>query len=192
MSAILEKLITADELFELPHDMNGNDYRSELNQGELKLMPPTGGEHGLVTADITIEIGVFVKANNLGRVFGAETGFILERDPDTVKGADVAFITHERLAQIERIERYVPFAPDIAVEVLSPSNSVLEIEEKIDLYFAAGAKLIWIINPRRKTVSVYSAPDKSKTLTEKDTLDGGDVLPGFTHELAKLFKIGKR
>lgn len=195
MSTIIEpttQLMTADELLVMPHSEDGNDYRYELIKGELKKMSPTKPMHGIVTARLTIAVGQHVEAEDTGEVFGAETGFLVEQNPDTIIAADVAFVTHERLATIENIEKFVPFAPDLAVEVLSPSNTVDEIDNKIALYFAAGARLVWVANHKRRKLWVYPSPNKAHILTEADTLDGGDVLPGFKYNLAKLFTIGKR
>ncbi len=186
------KLMTADELLTLPTYEDGNDYRYELIRGELKKMSPTKPLHGIFTAEIAAELIFFVRANNLGRVFGAETGFIVEQNPDTVFGIDVAFVSHERLATVENYEKFFPFAPDLAVEVLSPGNTVDEIDEKIAFYFAAGARLVWIVNPKRRTVTVYTSPRELRVYAEDETLDGGAVLPGFQCDLAKLFTIGKR
>lgn len=195
MSTILgttTRLMTADELLMMPRGENGNDYRYELIRGELKKMSPTKPMHGIVTARLTIAVGQHVETEDVGEMFGAETGFVVEQNPDTVIGADVAFVSHERLSTIENIEKFVPFAPDLAVEVLSPSNTVDEIDEKIALYFAAGARLVWVANPKRRTFSVYRSSRDVQILTDADTLNGGDVLPGFTYDLAKLFTIGKR
>lgn len=186
------RLMTADELLTMPHSEYGNDYRFELVKGELKKMSPTKPMHGIVTARLTVAVGQHVEAEDLGEVFGAETGFLVERDPDTVLAADVAFVTHERLATIENIEKFMPFAPDVAVEVLSPSNTVDEIDDKIAAYFAAGTRLVWVANHRRRTLKVYRSTNDILILGETDTLDGGDVLPGFSYSLAKLFTIGRR
>ncbi len=107
-------------------------------------------------------------------------------------GADVAFISHERLAKIENPDKFGPFAPDLAVEVLSPGNRPGEIEEKVALYFAAGARAVWVFNPKKRTAAVYTSPSDVRVLNEHDTLDGGEVLPGFTLDLAKLFAVGKK
>ena len=181
------RLMTAEELFELPTYAQHNDYRYELIRGELKKMSPTKPLHGIFTAEITAELIMFVRAHNLGRVFGAETGFLVERDPDTVLGVDAAFVSHERLATVESFEKFFPFAPDLAIEVLSPGNTVDEIDEKIELYFAAGSLAVWVFNPKRRLVMVYRSPRALQILGETDTLDGGSVLPGFRLDLARLF-----
>jgi Uma2 family endonuclease len=187
------RLITADELEDMPHrDEHGNDCRLELIRGELKVMSPTKPLHGVVCARLTVKLGSFVEEHDLGETFGAETGFVVERDPDSVLGTDVAFVSRERLATVENEEKFFPFAPDLAVEVLSPGNTVKEINEKIALYFAAGSRAVWVFNPKRRTATVYSSPSEFRTLSEQDTLDGGDVLPGFSLELSKLFAAMKK
>ena len=187
------RLITADELLVMPHrDERGNDFRLELVRGEVRRMSPTGITHGVFCTELAIEIGGFVKANDLGIVCGAETGFIVEREPDSVLGADVAFISHERLAKIENPDKFGPFAPDLAVEVMSPSNTTREMEEKVALYFGAGARAVWVFDPKKRTAAVYASPAEARVLDERDTLDGGEVLPGFRLELSKLFAVGKR
>jgi Uma2 family endonuclease len=187
------RLITADELLVMPHrDENGNDCLLELIRGELKVMSPSKPLHGIVCAYVATELSNFVREHDLGVVVGAETGFIVERDPDTVLGVDAAFISHERLATIEDLDKFAPFAPDLAVEVMSPSNTAREMDEKTALYFGAGARAVWIFNPKKKTVAAYTSPSDVRLLSEQDTLDGGEVLPGFKLELAKLFAVGKK
>ena len=186
------RLVTADELLAMPRrDEHGNDIRLELIRGEVKRMSPTGGTHGLLCGRLTVAVGNFVESNDLGAVFGAETGFLVERGPDSVLGIDAAFVSRGRLAQVENFDKFVPFAPDLAVEVLSPSNTVNEIDEKIALYFAAGSRLVWIVNPKRRTVAVYASPFDVRILGERDALDGGGVLPGFSYELSRLFAAVK-
>ena len=157
------RLITADELLVMPHrDEQGNDCILELLRGEVRRMSPSGITHGFFFSDLAIEIGGFVRANDLGRVCGAETGFIVERDPDSVLGADVAFISHDRLAKIADPDKFGPFAPDLAVEVMSPGNTAREMAEKVILYFGAGARAVWIFNPRKKTVVTYTSPSDAR------------------------------
>ena len=187
------RLITADELEDMPHrDERGNDCRLELIRGELIVMSPTKPLHGIVCARLTIKLGAFVEEHELGETFGAETGFIVERDPDSVLGADAAFVSRERLATVENFEKFFPFAPDLAVEVLSPGNTKREIDEKIAMYFAAGSRAVWVFNPNRRTAAVYASPSEFRTLNERDTLDGGDFLPGFELDLSKLFAVVKK
>ena len=187
------RLITADELLVMPpYDENGNQCRFELIRGELKIMSLTKPLHGIVCARLALKLGGFVEEHDLGETFGAETGFLLEHNPDSVLGPDVAFVSHGRMAAIESFEKYFPFAPDLAVEVLSPGNTVREINDKVEMYFGAGARAVWVFNPKKKTAAVYTSPSDVRTLSEDDTLEGGEVLPGFKLELSKLFAVGKK
>lgn len=182
------RLVTADELLAMPpRDEHGNYCVLELIRGELKRMSPTGITHGAICIELGAVLRGFVKSNGLGLVVGGEIGFVVERNPDSVIAADVAFISRERLATVENREKFGPSAPDLAVEILSPGNKPKEINEKIALYFAAGSRAVWVINPRRRTAAVYSSPSEFQTLSEQDTLDGGDVLPGFELKLSELF-----
>ncbi len=179
--------MTADELLDMPTFVNGNDWRYELIRGELKVMSPTKPLHGIVCARIAAWLFVFVEERDLGEVFGAETGFLVECDPDTVLGVDVAFVSRKLLATVENFEKFFPFAPELAVEVSSPGNMVKEIDGKVAMYFAAGSREVWIFNPKRRSAVIYKSPTESLKLGEQDTLGGGDVLPGFTLELSRLF-----
>lgn len=181
--------MTADELLTLPSFVDGSDRRYELIKGVLKVMSPTKPLHGVICARLTARLGMFVEEHDLGETFGAETGFLVETDPDTVVGADAAFVSNERLATVETFEKFFPFAPDLAVEVLSPSNTVQEIDEKVNFYFAAGSRAVWVFNPKRRTVAAYRSPFDVKILSEQDALEGGDVLPGFRLDLSKLFAV---
>jgi Uma2 family endonuclease len=177
--------MTADELLRMPDD----GFRYELVKGELKRMSPTGDEHGGVTMSLASPLYQHVKLNNLGRVYAAETDFKLESDPDTVRAPDIAFVSRERIQATGRIQGYRGGAPDLAVEVLSPDNTKREMAEKVKDYFAAGARLVWIVNPKLKTVTVYRSLSDIVMLTEKETLDGGEVVPGFRIPVAEIFVI---
>ncbi len=185
MSTTETKLVTADELLRMPDD----GFRYELVKGELKRMSPTGDEHGEVTMRLASPLYQYVTLKNLGKVYAAETGFKLESDPDTVRAPDIAFVSMERIQAAGRIQGYRGGAPDLAVEVLSPGNTKREMAEKVKDYFAAGARLVWIVNPKLKTVTVYRSLTDIRTLTEKDTLDGGEVIPGFQYSITELFTI---
>ncbi|HEV2860883.1 MAG TPA: Uma2 family endonuclease [Pyrinomonadaceae bacterium] len=180
--------VTADELLTMSgRNEHGQYWRLELVRGEVRRMSLTGGMHGYICSELGAELRNFAKAHDLGITFGAETGFLVERNPDSVLGTDCAFVSKERLKGVVNFYKHIPFAPDLAVEVLSPSNTVSEMEEKIALYFAAGSRIVWVVSPMRRTVSVYTSPYDVRILREGDTLEGGDVLPGFSYELSKLF-----
>src|SRR5215216_5892687 len=148
------RLITADELLVMPpYDENGNQRRFELIRGELKVMSLAKPLHGIICSRLNFKIAGFVEEHELGEAFGAETGFHVERAPDSVLGPDVAFVGRERLAAVENLEKYFPFAPDLAVEVLCPGNTRREIEEKTAMYFAAGSRAVWVFNPKKRTAA---------------------------------------
>ena len=187
------RLITADELLVMPpYDENGNQCRFELIRGELQVMSLGKPLHGVICVRIGSALFRFVEANDLGMAFAAETGFVVERDPDSVLGADASFVSHERLATVDNFEKYFPFAPDLAVEVLSPGNTRREMEGKIAMYFAAGSRAVWVFDPKKRTAAVYTSPSEVRVFNEDERFDGGEVLPGFTLDLVKLFDVGKK
>jgi Uma2 family endonuclease len=177
------RTMTADELFMLPDD----GFRYDLLKGELKKMSPPGSEHGAIIGRLTVALGSYVEANDLGEVFGAETGFKLASNPDTVLGPDIAFVSNERIPATGIPVGYWVGAPDLAVEVISPGNTGREIEEKINEYLGAGVRAVWIVYPKRRTVVIHRPDAKAQTLAENDTLNGLDVVPGFQYSIARLF-----
>jgi len=128
-----------------------------------------------------------VKEQNLGQVFCAETGFLLARDPDTVRAPDIAFVHKDRLSTGAVEETFWPGAPDLAVEVVSPGDTIREIDEKAKAWLAAGASLVWVVNPAWRNVTVYRSPTDIKTLSEDAELTGEDVVPGFRCRVADIF-----
>ena len=183
MSAVLTKPITADELLAMPDD----GFRYELVKGELIRMPPSGYEHGVRTVELTTPLHTHVKTNELGVVCAAETGFLLTQDPDTVRAPDIAFISRERVEKIGAVKSYWIGAPDLAVEVVSPGDTVREVEDKVAQWLEAGARMVWVVSPKLRTVTVYRSLTDIVVLAEKDTLDGGDVVPGFQIRVAEIF-----
>ncbi|MEP7286950.1 MAG: Uma2 family endonuclease [Chloroflexota bacterium] len=182
--AVQDRLYTAQDLLDLPHDHN----RYELFKGTLIEMSPTGAAHGRITAELTILIGIFVRQHNLGGIYGAETGFILSQNPDTVFAPDIAFTAKERLAKAP--EGYATVAPDLAVEVASPSNTRIEMQEKVAAYFQAGVRLLWIVYPKSRTIYVYQGALEVTILGSQEAiLTGGHVLPGFSVKLGEIFTV---
>lgn len=175
--------MTAEELLEIPDD----DYRYELIKGELIKMSPAGVRHGKLAANLSILLGNYVKPRRLGIVCGAETGFILSQNPDTVRAPDVAFIPKSRIPSEGEPTGFADFAPDLAVEVVSPNDRYEEIQEKIADYFHSGTRLVWIVEPKNHTVAVYNSLAEAQILTKSDTLDGGEVIPGFSCSVAEIF-----
>jgi Uma2 family endonuclease len=176
-------LTTADELFVMPDD----GFRYELVRGELRRMPPAGSEHGAVTVNITVVIAQFVKSHSLGVVFGAETGFKIASDPDTVRAPDLAFVRRERIPQAGIPRGFWPGAPDLAVEVVSPGDTYTEVEEKVHDWLNSGTRMVLVLNPRTRTVAIHTSHTDVVRLTGSDILDGGEVLPGFSCRVAELF-----
>jgi len=169
--------------------MPDDGFRYELVKGELLRMSPTGDEHGDVTMALASPLYQYVKSNDLGKVYAAETGFKLESNPDTVRAPDIAFVRKERIQETGRIRGFRGGAPDLAVEVMSPGDSKREMAEKTREYFSGGARMVWIVNPKSRTVTVYRSPSNATTLTENDTLNGGDVVSGFQIAVAEIFAV---
>lgn len=133
-------------------------------------------------------LAVFVRQHRLGVVLGAETGYILKRNPDTVRAPDASFVSTETLNRVGRPARgFFPGAPDLAVEVLSPDDRPAYVDEKTRDWFSAGTQVVWNVNPRQKTITVYHTPEDYQVLTEADILDGSPVLPGFQCPLKDVF-----
>ncbi|HLM57954.1 MAG TPA: Uma2 family endonuclease [Pyrinomonadaceae bacterium] len=177
------QLVTADELFLMPKD----GFRYELVKGELRKMSPSGSEHGAVIVRVTVRLGSHVEAKKLGVCFGAETGFKIASDPDTVRAPDLAFVSRENIPESGITKKFWPGAPDLAVEVVSPGDTFTEVEEKVEHWLAAGAKAVWVLNPKRRGVSVYRSATEVVLLSESDELDGGEVVPGFRCRVADFF-----
>lgn len=182
MSATTQTM-TAEELLKLPR----GQFRYELVNGELRQMSPAGQNHGKIAARLTIALGRHVEENDLGEVFAAETGFKLREKPDTVRGPDVGFVARARAEKVGESKGYFPGAPDLAVEVLSPDDTVREVEEKVAEWLEYGTRLVWVVSPKLHAVTVYRSLTDIQTLTENDTLDGEVVIPGFSYSVSKLF-----
>ncbi len=179
--------MTAEELFDLPDDGG----RFELVEGELAHMTPTGGEHGALAIRIGRLLDVYVEEHDLGVCCGAETGFILRRGPDTVRAPDAAVVLKSRIPDTGIPSSYWPFAPDLAVEVVSPSDRLAEVHVKITEFFAAGTRLVWLVEPETRMVHVYRSPQEVEVVGTEQDLDGGDVLPGFRCAVLRLFPAAR-
>ena len=161
--------------------------RVELVDGRLIVCEPAGFRHGRVAARLAHILMAHVDANDLGIVCAAETGFVLRRGPDTVRAPDVAFISKQRLPEPEPVS-FAEFAPDLAVEVLSPDDRPGEVLAKVADWLRSGSRLVWVVDPARQTVRVYADDGAEATLRGEARLEGGDVLPGFICEVKSLFR----
>lgn len=164
------------------------DGKAELVRGELRVTPPPGAPHGAAATNLVLLLGVHVNANRLGRVFGDSFGYILTQLPQTVRVPDLSFVQADRLPPEGIGPGLLRFAPDLAVEVLSPSESASELEEKLADYTAAGTRLIWVVDPARRTVMILAPAQPVRWLQEADVLDGGEVVPGFSCKVAEIFE----
>ena len=186
---LLERqVISAEGFLKIVGSPEYGDRIVELVGGEIIEMPLPNGEHGEVLARLTVLIGQHVLENRLGRVATGDTGFILERNPDgrdTVRGMDLAFISIAK-SPAPLPNTFLEFAPDLAVEVISPSNDAADIRLKIRQLLAAGTALVWIVYPELQIVDVHR-PAGSRTLSAADVLSGGDVLPGFEVAVREIF-----
>lgn len=178
-----EKLYTAADLWELSHQLEYADKRLELIEGAIVENDLGGGWHGVIAGWICANIGSFVEGSRLGYVSSPGTGYSLS--PYSVRAPDVGFVAADRLPDGPP-EGYIPLAPDLAVEVVSPSDSASEIHERVQDFLRAGTRLVWVIYPRSRTAEVH-AGEGAQTLDEAAMLDGGDVLPGFRALLAEVF-----
>lgn len=176
--------MTADELLHL--EPATEDHHYELEEGELILVPPAGPVHGSVGSRIDRRIGSFVEAHQLGEVLVGDVGFKLGEH--TVRAPDVAFLTRDRLCETPMpVRGFYPGAPDLAVEVLSPDDSAGELLRKATRFIEAGTRLVWIVDPRRRVVTIIRRSGPIALVGEEGTLDGEDVLPGFRCKVVELF-----
>ena len=178
------KLLTADDLLRL----YGEGVRGELIRGALHKTVATGIEHGEVVMNLGSPLTYFVRARRLGRVVGSDAGVRLERGPDTVREPDIAFISAERLPLGERVRGYAEVAPDLVVEVVSPSDRPAPVHDKALMWLRYGVRLVWVVNPQTRTIVVMPAEGPAQTLYDDDILDGGEVLPGFTCPVRGVFE----
>lgn len=180
--------VTAEQLssLDLPYQ------RAELVRGQLIVSEPPGFRHGDVTARVTLALALYVRdasrssATPIGRVVAGDAGFWIGRSPDTVRAPDVAFVHQERLPTVLPIG-FAQFAPDLAVEVLAPSDRAGAVNDKVADWLKAGAELVWVIDPQRRAARVHRADGSNDTLDDAQSLEGESLLPGLELPLVELF-----
>ncbi len=175
------KPVTAEQLFNMPDD----GCRYELVRGELRKIAPAGQYHGETTMRISVPLGGYVYQNELGKVYAAETGYRLA--PDHVRAPDISFISRERLEALGEGPGYWPAAPDLVVETLSPGDRPAQVAEKVCDWLDAGTRMVIVVNPRGRHATVHRPNQNPITLTEEDTLDGDDVVHGWTIPIREIF-----
>jgi Uma2 family endonuclease len=175
-------LKTVDDLWALPE--NGRFF--ELVKGELRSTGPNGFEHGCVVTNVAYALRSETP-KTVGVVLLGRVGFVLEREPDRVLGPDIAFIKAERFDEARLPEKYFEGPPDLAIEVVSPEDRDAEVDAKAHDYIAAGAALVWVINPRWRNVTIYQADRTVRVVAETEALTAPDLLPGFTCQVADMF-----
>lgn len=182
MTTVSSQHITTAEQLTQAGDMGP----CELVRGELIMMTPSHFPHARIGAEILANILIFVKLHQLGMVTGADGGYLFERSPDTVPAPDVGFVAAARIPP-EGIEGYFPGAPDLAVEVNSPSDRVSEVLAKVHSWLAVGCRMVWVVDPPTRTVTVYRPQNRVALFGASDSLSGEDVLPGFQLPLVEVF-----
>ncbi len=177
----VETRVTGDELLAM-----GDIGPCELVEGEIIKMSPTGEKHGIIEVNLGGELRAFVRQHKLGRVSGGETGIYIRRNPDTVRGADVVFISNERLARRGN-SGFIDVAPDLVVEVMSPDDRWSDVTKKLEEYFSIGVRLVWVVDPESESVYAYRSLTDVRRFAKNDTLPGDDVLSGFGVSVVDLF-----
>jgi Uma2 family endonuclease len=176
--------MTAEELLMLPR----GQYRYELVNGELKTMSPASHRHGRIAMRVSASLAQFVWKHKLGDAYAAETGFLLTSNPDTVLAPDAAFITEERARAFRDNKGYWPGAPDLAVELISPSESGPKVRAKVSQWIGYGAKQVWIVDPKHETVTIHRRLADSVKFEVHQTLEADELLPGFRMAVADIFR----
>lgn len=162
--------------------------RHELIRGELRSVSPAGNQHGRIAMRLGWRVAQFVEENELGLTFTAETGFLIEEDPDTVRAPDFAFVSQARSTAVGEVAGFWPGAPDLAVEVVSPNDSFSDVEAKSLQWLNSGTHTVWVIDPQQRHVTVYRGPDDIQIRDAGEILDSLELLPGWSVLIGDLFK----
>ena len=180
-----QHVTTAEQLLAMPDD--GNRY--ELAEGMLIMMSPAGSEHGRIAGRIFARLAVHVEQCHLGETYAAETGFRIATSPDTVRAPDAAFVSHERLSTVEPTRGYLPLAPDLVVEVVSPNESFSDVETKVAGWLAAGTRIVLVADPADLSLRVYERGGEVRVLKRGDTFDAGEVCRHWTLDVDDAFQL---
>ncbi len=185
LTATTSDLMNLDEFIRRPSPIDGS--REELVDGKVVTMPPPRFLHGQVQLNVGAVLKAFVKSGRLGRVV-TESGLVTRRDPDTVRGPDVAYWSRERLPLETEVEVYPDVAADLCVEVLSPDDRPRDVQQKLHEYFECGVRMVWVVDPEARTVTIYRTAQEGRLLWDDAIVSGEDVLPGFECSVRDLFE----
>jgi Uma2 family endonuclease len=177
-----ERLVTAEDYL---HMADEDGWVTELEEGRVVREPYPGPPHGQAQAEIIARLRDHVRQHHVGVVFG-QCGFKLRSNPDTVRGPDAAFVSTERTPPDGIPKKFLTFGPDLAVEIISPTNKSRDIMRKVLEYLTAGSQLVWVMDPELRTVTVYPGREHIRILEADDELDGSPVLPGFKVRVGDL------
>lgn len=171
----------------------GREERYELVRGDLLMMSPASPKQGRYAMRLGSALQQHVEAHDLGEVYTAEPGFQLQPEPEAiVRAPDLAFVRKERIPPPENESGFWSLAPDLVVEIISPSETAVQVQAKVQDYLNAGSRLIWLVYPETRTVVEYRADGSMRLYANNDTLDGADVIPGFRYPLELLFREARR
>jgi Uma2 family endonuclease len=179
-----KRTMTVEEFAKLP---TGRGRRYELVHGELRTMAAAGGRHGAIVGQTTGVLWAFLTANDLGVLFGAETGFVLERNPDHVRAPDVAFVSYARLAEVTSRVGFLECAPDLVVEVISPGDAWSEVTEKVRDWLDHGTSVVWVVDPDARSVEIWRGNGRVDRRRGDEELDCEPALPGFRCKTVEIF-----
>tara|TARA_R110002072_G_scaffold302710_2_gene487834 strand:+ start:462198 stop:462797 length:600 start_codon:yes stop_codon:yes gene_type:complete len=182
-SAAPGEVVTAADLLKLSND----GLRYELVEGEVRAMSPAGNKHGKIAAALLCLIGPHVRDHKLGAVYAAETGFLIQQNPDTVRAPDVAFVSQARLDEVGPVDGYWPGAPDIVAEVVSPNDRFSDTEHKALSWLEAGSQIVWVVDPAQAHVTEYRGVSEIRVLSSEEKLTAELLLPGWKVRISELF-----
>ena len=182
-SVVPDEILTAADLLKLTED----GQRYELIEGEVRAMSPAGNQHGKIAMALGFRLAAFVLEHKLGAVYAAETGFLIQQNPDTVRAHDVAFVTQARIDEVGPVDGYWPGAPDIVAEVVSPNDRFSDTEQKALGWLKAGSKVVWVVDPAQAHVTEYRGVSEIRVLCSEENLTASQLLPGWEVKIAELF-----
>ena len=182
-SVVPDEILTAADLLKLTED----GQRYELIEGEVRAMSPAGNQHGKIAMALGFRLAAFVLEHKLGAVYAAETGFLIQQNPDTVRAPDVAFVTQARIDEVGPVDGYWQGAPDIVAEVVSPNDRFSDTEQKALGWLKAGSKVVWVVDPAQAHVTEYRGVSEIRVLCSEENLTASQLLPGWEVKIAELF-----